>query len=171
MPIPEPLATLAELLSQDGRYKFEAYVFLQRSLAYAQKVLKMGGEGPSLEERLAAAAEEDGADNLGAELEQEIEEALAGRERPVRHLTGQELCEAIRQFAIHEYGLLARIVLNSWGVHTTGDFGEIVYNMIRAGLMRKSRTDRREDFDDQYDFAEVFERRFRILPEPAAAAR
>jgi uncharacterized repeat protein (TIGR04138 family) len=60
-------------------------------------------------------------------------------------------------------------VLNSWGLFTTGDFGEIVYNMIRAGLMRKSRTDRREDFDDQFDFAEVFERRFRIVPEKAAS--
>lgn len=166
MPIPEPIASLAELLSQDSRYKFEAYIFLQRSLAYAQKVLKMGRtDVAALDEALAAVDAED-----EEELEQQIEEALAARERPIRHLSGQELCEAIRQFAIHEYGLLARVVLNSWGLTKTGDFGEIVYNMIRAGLMRKSRTDRREDFDDQYDFEEVFERRFRIAPEPTTVA-
>ena len=56
-----------------------------------------------------------------------------------RHLTGQQLCEAIRLYALDQYGYMAKCVLNSWGVHNTGDFGEIVFNLIRVGLMRKNR--------------------------------
>ena len=78
------------------------------------------------------------------------------------HLTGQQLCQAIREFALEQYGFMAKTVLNSWGIHTTGDFGEIVYNLIRVREMRKSKTDHREDFDDQYDFDAAFEPRFEL---------
>lgn len=70
-----------------------------------------------------------------------------------RHVSGQELCEAIRCYALDQYGLLAKSVLNEWGVHSTGDFGEIVFNLIEIGQMRKTDSDRREDFNDVYDFA------------------
>jgi uncharacterized repeat protein (TIGR04138 family) len=54
--------------------------------------------------------------------------------------------------------------LRNWGVSRTGDFGDIVYNLIDIGLMKKSDNDRREDFDDVYDFAEAFDRHFKITP-------
>jgi uncharacterized repeat protein (TIGR04138 family) len=61
---------------------------------------------------------------------------------------------------------MAKTVLNSWGIHGTGDFGEIVFNLIRFGRMRKTKEDRREDFDDVYDFETAFEQQFKIgLPE------
>lgn len=83
-----------------------------------------------------------------------------------KHLSGQELCEGIRQYAVDQFGYLAKPVLNSWGVTTTGDFGEIVYDMIEQKFMDKSESDRREDFDDQYDFDEAFLRKFAItLPD------
>lgn len=78
------------------------------------------------------------------------------------HITGQQLCEAIRQYALEQYGFLANTVLNSWGVHNTGDFGEIVYNLIRIKHMKKSPHDRREDFDGCYDFATAFEPVFEL---------
>lgn len=73
------------------------------------------------------------------------------------HITGQQLCEAIRQYALDQYGYMAQTVLNSWGVYSTGDFGEIVYNLIRIKHMKKSTSDRREDFDDVYEFERAFE--------------
>ena len=88
--------------------------------------------------------------------------AARGPDQKERHLTGQQLCEAIRCFALEQYGYLAKVVLNSWGIHTTGDFGAIVYNLISIGVMRKSKTDKREDFNDQYDFDEVFQRDYQI---------
>jgi uncharacterized repeat protein (TIGR04138 family) len=58
-------------------------------------------------------------------------------------------------------------VLNSWGITSTSDFGEIVFNLIRIGHMRKTKEDRREDFDNVYDFDTGFEEEYRItLPEP-----
>ena len=65
-----------------------------------------------------------------------------------RHVSGQELCEAIRLYALDQFGYMAKCVLNNWGVHSTSDFGAIVFNMIEIGQMRKTEHDRREDFDD-----------------------
>jgi uncharacterized repeat protein (TIGR04138 family) len=133
---------IVKMLREDPRYSFEAYSFVGESLAYAQHVLEMGTEQP--------AEDEDG----------------DPEDRTERHLTGQQLCEAIRLYAIEQYGFMAKMVLNSWGVHVTGDFGEIVYNWIRIGEMKKSDNDRREDFDDVYDFDEAFLQHFEItIPE------
>ena len=125
-----------QLLQKDTRYKVDAYQFVRDALAYAQDELGMGQ-----------------ADSTAAE---------SGSPRPDAHLTGQQLCEAIRLYAVDQFGLMARVVLGNWGVHATGDFGEIVYNLIDIGLMKKSATDRREDFDDVFDFEEAFERHFKI---------
>jgi uncharacterized repeat protein (TIGR04138 family) len=78
------------------------------------------------------------------------------------HITGQQLCEAIRQYAVEQYGFMAKTVLNNWGVHCTGDFGEIVYNLIRIKQMKKSDSDRREDFDQVYEFSSAFEPVFQL---------
>lgn len=79
-----------------------------------------------------------------------------------RHLTGQQLCEAIREFSRNQYGMLAKTVLNDWGINKTDDFGEIVYNLIEIGLMKKSDSDRKEDFNGAYDFQTAFVDDFQI---------
>ena len=93
-------------------------------------------------------------------------EEPADTESSESHLTGQQLCDVIRLYALQQYGLLAQAVLNSWGVFETSDFGEIVYNLIRIGRMKKSAEDRREDFDDVYSFDTALNQTFRFtLPE------
>ena len=72
------------------------------------------------------------------------------------HITGCELLDGIRRLALEQFGGLARMVLEQWGVRTTGDFGEIVFNLVEAGLMGKTETDSREDFKDVYFFDEAF---------------
>lgn len=79
-----------------------------------------------------------------------------------RHLTGQQLCEAIRLYALDQFGFMAKIVLNNWGVYSTSDFGEIVYNLIRFKQMKKSESDRREDFNDCYEFDSAFDPVFEL---------
>ena len=131
-----------QLLKDDPRYKLEAYLFVRESLAYAQDILQMG------------------------EQTGQPEHPPVDPETHESHLTGQQLCEAIRRYALEQFGLMAKVVLNSWGVKTTADFGEIVYNLIAIKEMKKSPSDRREDFDDVFDFDEAFERQFEItLPE------
>ena len=82
------------------------------------------------------------------------------------HLTGQELCEAIRINALEQFGYMALVVLRSWGLRTTSDFGEIVYNLIDIGVMNQSESDRREDFNDVYDLEQAFREEFRITNFP-----
>ena len=83
---------------------------------------------------------------------------------PQHHVTGQELCEAIRRYALEQYGYMAKTVLNSWGIHGTSDFGEIVFNLIRIGQMRKTPSDTQVDFDNIYDFDVAFKQQFKITP-------
>ena len=76
------------------------------------------------------------------------------------HIDGRELCEGIREYAEHCFGYLTRTVFSQWGITRTDDFGEIVFSMIRHGLMRKQETDQIEDFRDAFKFDEVFEQSF-----------
>ncbi|MCK5489722.1 MAG: hypothetical protein KAI98_07025 [Gemmatimonadetes bacterium] len=74
-----------------------------------------------------------------------------------RHISGEELAGAVRDLAIERFGLLARVVLEHWGVHSTEDMGEIVFLLVDHGVLTKEDTDRREDFADVFSFEEVFE--------------
>ena len=74
----------------------------------------------------------------------------------VRHVTGQELLDGIRQFALKEYGPMAATVLEEWGITSCADFGEIVFNMVEASLLAKTEKDTREDFQNGYDFIDAF---------------
>lgn len=73
-----------------------------------------------------------------------------------RHVTGQELCLALRDLAIDSWGPLAREVLRRWNIHRTRDFGEMVYLMIELELMGRQESDSIADFDDIYDFDTAF---------------
>jgi uncharacterized repeat protein (TIGR04138 family) len=149
-PLPQPLL---ELLREDPRYKLHAYLFVFQALDFARQ-LGMGREAPSepLPEEARGRFPLLDAEDVG---EGEIEE------EPPKHVSGQELCEAARIYASQQYGYMAKAVLNDWGIYSTSDIGEIVYNLIRIGLMRKTKEDRREDFDNVYDFDEVFCRNYR----------
>jgi len=150
MPMLDPSHPLAKLLKNDKRYKFEAYAFVFESLSYAQEKMGLGQERP---------AEEEEADPQPKSKE--------GR-KVERHMTGQQLCEAIRQYALEQFGLMAKAVLNSWGVHNTGDIGNIVFNLIEIGQMRKTKQDTREDFENVFDFDTALVRDFKIVPQAQA---
>ncbi len=74
-----------------------------------------------------------------------------------RHVSGQQLCLGLKDFAIKQYGLLARTVLNRGNIRKTEDFGRLVFAMIEAGLMRKTDEDTLEDFIGVFEFDEAFE--------------
>ncbi len=79
-----------------------------------------------------------------------------------RHVTGQELSEGIKQFALAKFGFMALIVFEQWGVANSRDFGEIVFNLVESGLMGKTNTDSIDDFKDIYDFHEEFDEKFKF---------
>ncbi len=86
-----------------------------------------------------------------------------------RHISGQELLEGIREFAIEEFGPMTKTVLNGWGISCTEDIGEIVFNMVETGLLGKTEEDSRADFANGYDFDEAFRKPFRPNPVRAKA--
>lgn len=133
------------LLEEDPRYTVEAYEFVRDALAYAHDIMGLGV--PSTTDSTAESGDVE------------------------RHLTGQELCEAARRYALEQYGLMARTVLKSWGIETTSDIGEVVYNLIRIDLMRKSEQDRREDFNDVFDFRKSLEEDFDFAASLKAGGR
>ena len=87
----------------------------------------------------------------------------------VRHVSGQELLDGLRQYALQQYGPMTATVLEEWGVRNCRDFGDIVFNMVESGLLAKTETDTRDDFQDGYDFTDAFRKPFwpqgRLNPE------
>ncbi|MGB0290388.1 MAG: Minf_1886 family protein [Opitutales bacterium] len=83
------------------------------------------------------------------------------------HLTGQQLLEGIRVYAIEQYGPMARSVLESWGVKHCSDFGNIVFNLVACRVLGKTESDSPEDFNDGYDFEAAFDLPFRPEAQPS----
>ena len=129
--------SLQQLVDKDARYPVEAYLFIREALAFAADKMELGAENQVSMENLE-------------------------RSRRERHLSGQELCEAIRCYAVNQYGFMAKVVLNRWGIHATADFGEIVYNMIDVGIMKKSSRDQKSHFKGVYCFDGAFVEDFEI---------
>lgn len=77
-----------------------------------------------------------------------------------RHVTGPELLDGVRVYALEQFGPLAKTVLNAWGVQSCRDIGEIVFNLIEYNVFSKTDNDRREDFSDVYDFEDAFVKPF-----------
>jgi uncharacterized repeat protein (TIGR04138 family) len=124
------LRRIADLAERDGRYRVDAYLFVHQTLAYAE--LQRG-------QRRETSGE------AGEDL------------RPTdMHFSPQQLCEAIRQYAQEVFGMMAPVVLKNWGVRSTSDFGEIVFQLIDIGELTKTETDHRCDFDGVYDFELAF---------------
>ncbi|HTL47932.1 MAG TPA: Minf_1886 family protein [Verrucomicrobiae bacterium] len=82
-----------------------------------------------------------------------------------RHITGQELLHGIRRYAHDQFGPMARVVLNYWGINETLDFGKIVFALVDVGVLRKQPEDKLEDFAAVYDFKEVFDEGYTIEDE------
>ena len=72
-----------------------------------------------------------------------------------RHMNGREIAEGLRSLALREFGPLAFDVWSWWGIKTTRDWGEVVFNLIRHGLLNANEQDRIEDFDNVYNVREA----------------
>jgi uncharacterized repeat protein (TIGR04138 family) len=83
-----------------------------------------------------------------------------------RHVTGQELLHGLRDFALKEFGPMTKTVLNTWGISTCEDFGEIVFNLVDSGILGKTENDSRNDFKNGFSFEEAFVQPFRPKDSP-----
>lgn len=118
------------------KYPIPAYQFLLAALRHTQE--KLG--------RLRQAAEAEGIT---------VTEEQA-------HVSGQELCEGFREYACEHLGLMALTVLHSWRIRATDDIGEMVFELIDRGEMRKTEQDQLSDFSEVFKFEEAFDRNYHI---------
>jgi uncharacterized repeat protein (TIGR04138 family) len=125
-----------ELVRRDPRYPLEAYEFVYAALNHTQELLGR----PACEQVLLKeqAKEED------------------------RHVSGKQLLYGIRDLALREFGLMARAVFRMWGINRTDDFGEIVFNLVEAGLMSTTPQDERKDFHNVYNLDVELMHEYRI---------
>ena len=124
---------LIAIADKDGRYAWEAFEFVMEALGHSQRMF--GKESPQ-------------------------GEAPAG---PEHHVTGRELLEGVCDLARREFGLMAPVVFDRWGVRRTGDIGEIVFALINAQVLSKTDSDRLEDFQNVFDLEQALTEGYRIL--------
>jgi uncharacterized repeat protein (TIGR04138 family) len=99
-----------------------------------------------------------------------IKQRKKNKEEESRHVAGQDLLEGIRQFALREFGPMVTTVFDHWRIARCEDFGEMVFNLIDAGVFGKSERDSREDFKNGYDFHDAFVTPFLPEKKPAKPA-
>ncbi len=85
---------------------------------------------------------------------------LDTRAKRESHISGQELLKGIRDYALDQYGPMAKTVFDEWGVQSCSDFGEIVFNLVDKGILGKTEEDSRKDFITGYDFDDAFVKPF-----------
>jgi uncharacterized repeat protein (TIGR04138 family) len=63
-----------------------------------------------------------------------------------RHLTGPELLDGVVALARREFGAMAPTVFHEWGLRTSADVGDLVFQLVESGQLKARPQDRREDF-------------------------
>ena len=130
-----PPKPLEQIVEEVGLYPIEAYEFIHSGLAYT--VQKMH---PELKDPKKVKKEE----------------------QKSYHVTGRDLSNGLREFALLRWGMLARTVLKRWNITRTDDFGRIVFALVENGHMSKTENDTIEDFKNVFDFATAFDENYRI---------
>ncbi len=125
----EHLSTVA---ARDSRYAIEGYLFVFDALEFTRGLRN-----------------ERGSDAFRTESTTLLSDEVA------EHVTGRELCLGVCRLSRAQFGLLAWSILTEWGIRTTADLGEIVFNLIAAGDLETTPSDSRADFDRLFDLEET----------------
>lgn len=75
-----------------------------------------------------------------------------------RHVSGEELLDGMKELLIKKFGPMTVTVLDYWGIKSTEDFGNIVFNLVNNKVLSKTEQDDIKQFRNGYDFKEVFHR-------------
>jgi uncharacterized repeat protein (TIGR04138 family) len=176
--------TIEDVARETGRYPVEAFEFLRQGLDYT--VERTHGETATGVRRILGWLEKH--DASMEDLPQlagkgkapiwllELLEKLGGVDSASHnvnlHVGGRELCEGLRELATKQWGLMAPAVLAHWGIHSTLDFGKMVFALVQNGFLQKQPQDCIDDFKHVYDFDVALSKSYRIMakrPEPVRA--
>jgi uncharacterized repeat protein (TIGR04138 family) len=78
------------------------------------------------------------------------------KKNEIRHVSGNELLEGVRKYAIEQFGPMVPTVFSEWGIRSCEDFGELVFLMIENNILAKTEQDSRDDFKAGYNFYDAF---------------
>lgn len=87
--------------------------------------------------------------------------------KTTNHISGKELLLGFKELAQKEFGVLAKTVLEYWGIRSTDDIGEIVFNLCEAKILTKREEDKKEDFANFFDFEEEFIKKYQLSSKEA----
>jgi uncharacterized repeat protein (TIGR04138 family) len=166
----KPEKTIEQLARETKKYSLDAFMFVQECVGVAAD--EVHGR---LDANQATVARWMGKHDVGPEqlgllteqgqLPRHIVQALhkiGGPDKMNRHVTGKQLCWAIRETALKRWGLMARGVLARWGVRRTDDIGEIIFALVDNEWLQKQPGDNIEDFHQVFSFDNAFEEDYRI---------
>ena len=162
---PEPQKPIDEVVSELGRYPIDAFDFLREGLKFT--VENVHGEPSQLARQVHEwmVRRDISIDTLtelyeASDLPRRVTEAIekiGGPEGLNRHVSGQQLCQGLRDFARNRWGLLAPTVLYRWNIRKTEDFGRMVFALVDNDYLQKQPDDRIDDFQDVFDFNQAFD--------------
>src|SRR5687767_4955984 len=72
------------------------------------------------------------------------------------HVTGQQLLDGVRRFALKQFGPMVPAVFEYWGIKGTEDFGHMVFALVDVGIFGKTESDSLADFTDVFSFYDAF---------------
>jgi uncharacterized repeat protein (TIGR04138 family) len=169
----KPKKAIEEIVKELGRYPYDAFAFIQECLSLAAETV----HGPMSDEESIVARWMAHNDVSLDELRESFErgelpvdvanalESIGGTETMNRHVTGEQLCWAIRDAALARWGMLARSVLARWNINRTEDIGEIIFALVNNDWLQKQPDDRQEDFNNVFSFDEVLDNHYKIETE------
>ncbi len=68
----------------------------------------------------------------------------------------EQLCWRLRDYAIIKFGQSAGEQLEIWNIRSTLDFGQVVFGLVREGVVTQATSDTLECFRDVFDFKKEF---------------
>jgi uncharacterized repeat protein (TIGR04138 family) len=102
-------------------------------------------------------------------LEATLKRRKKARKDASGHVAASELLDGFRLHGLQEFGPMAITVFDYWGVHSSEDIGNMVFNLVQVGIFGKTDEDTPEAFREGYDFAEAFVLPFLPAPEKLSA--
>lgn len=166
--------TLRRIVKSTGLYPEAAYHFVREGLEYAARAV----HGPmtpaqSVLAQYMAAEKIDLAEVFERHTHGALDSVVAaaiersdGPEELNRNVSGADLCWALRDFALRQWGMLASLVLGGWNITKTEDFGRIVFTLVEHDVMQKEPQDSIDHFKSVYEFDEALEKSFQIDVQP-----
>ncbi len=71
-----------------------------------------------------------------------------------RHVSGPELLEGCRDYALEQFGPMASTLMTEWSVRKCQDVGDMVFHLIEEQVFGKQDSDKKEDFSEVFDFTD-----------------